>query len=64
MQYDSWLYQKSLGLHLTSRDESKDKVFYSSELRSIHRIELNKLNTNHNQAVEITHVQLDSDPSR
>lgn len=60
MQSSGWLYKKSLGLHLKSRDESRDKVFYSSELRSIHRSELNKLNNNLNQAVDFTHIQLNS----
>ena len=56
MQYRGWLSQKSPWLNLKSRDEHKDKVFCSSELRSIHRSELKKLNNILKQAVENTHV--------
>jgi hypothetical protein len=43
-------------LNLDSRDEHNDAVICSSDLRSIHRSELQKLNNNPNWAVENTHV--------
>jgi len=53
----------SAWLHLKSLDEAKEEFLASSKIRYRHNRELKRLSSNLNQAVVITHVQLDLNPS-
>jgi len=53
----------SAWLHLKSLDEAKEEFLASSKIRYRHNRELKRLSNNLNQAVVITHVQLDLNPS-